>query len=184
MEYLSLLMLPYRCDGCKQIVTDEDYKPIYLFHLPLILLIKLIISESNFCLSKSAPLDLSVTSCKARSPMTYKLFSSLLNSISLEFYDEIFFVEKFIWAKSFLGLPDGDTLDFFLYTWAVCTVAIDKDNMCVRSIQNFSTICFCCHIIGNFAVCGKSFYPIRLNLPVFLSFSSILDKVELFTIYC
>ena len=114
MEYLSLLMLPYRCDGCKQIVTDEDYKPIYLFHLPLILLIKLIISESNFCLSKSLPFDLPTTSSKARRPLTNKLFSSLLNSILLEFYDEVVFSEKFIWAKSLLGLPNGDTLNFSL----------------------------------------------------------------------
>ena len=84
-----------------------------------------------------------------------------------------FLIKPLVWAKTFLRLADGDTLNLLLNSWAILAITVDKENVGVRSIKYLSAICFCQHIIFYFAVSGQTFNPIRLYLPIlFILFAS------------
>lgn len=75
-------------------------------------------------------------------------------------------IQPLAWAKTFLRLTDGDTLNLLLNSWAILAVTIDEEDVSVRTIKHLSTIRFCRHIVNYFAISSQTFNPIRLNLPI------------------
>ena len=63
-------------------------------------------------------------------------------------------IQPFVWTHTFLWLADSDAANLLLNTWAIPTVAVDEEDVGARAIKHLSTMCFCCHIIENFAVGG------------------------------
>ena len=43
-------------------------------------------------------------------------------------------VQPLAWAKTFLRLADGDTLNLLLNSWAILAVAVDEEDVSIRFI--------------------------------------------------
>lgn len=88
------------------------------------------------------------------------------------------------WAKTFLRLADGYTLNLLLNSWTILAVAVYEENVGVWLVFRFT-----CHttitavlIKKHFAAFGllvyKSGCPIRLYLPILFILSSVSNHVE------
>lgn len=80
--------------------------------------------------------------------------------------------------RPFFRLPNGDTLNLLLDSWAILAITVNEEDMGVRAIKHLSAICFCRHIISYFAVSGQTFNPIRFYLPILLGLFASHNHVE------
>lgn len=93
-------------------------------------------------------------------------------------------IQPLAWAKTFLRLADGNTLNILLNSLAILAVAVNKENVGVWFVFQFA-----CHttitavlIKKHFAAFGllvyKSGCPIRLYLPILFILSSVSNHAE------
>ena len=84
-------------------------------------------------------------------------------------------IQPLAWAKTFLRLTDGDTLNLLLNSWAILAVAVNKENVGVWFVFQFAyhaTITAKLiekHLTAFGLLVHQSGSPIWFYLPIFLS---------------
>lgn len=110
--------------------------------------------------------------------------SSVVLSISLELDDEKFMIQPLAWAKTFLRLTDGDTLNLLLNSWTILAVAVDEENVGIRFIFQLAyhaTITAKLiekHLTAFGLLVYQSGSPIWFYFPIFLSLLARYDFIE------
>ena len=93
-------------------------------------------------------------------------------------------IQPLAWAKTFLRLADGDTLNLFFDSWTILAVAVDKEDMGIRFIfqlayhATIATELIEKHLTAFGLLVYKSGCPIRLNLPILFRLLARCDFIE------
>ena len=101
-------------------------------------------------------------------------------------------IQPLAWAKTFLRLADGDTLNLLLNSWTILAVAIDEEDvgiwlkthkisMYILTDNIYSPVYSFC---PKFHVCTitirdkQTFYPVRLRCSIFLGLLARYYHIE------
>ena len=93
-------------------------------------------------------------------------------------------IQPLVWAKTLLRLPDGDTLNLLLDTWAILAVAVNEEDVGVGFVFQLTyhaTITAKLiekHLTAFGLLVYQSGSPIWLNLPILLGLFASQNHVE------